>query len=187
LLTLFVLTSMACGTLDTVINKAAGSGDSNMQTVTSLWTDVLQMDGLNASQMDMPPFVKLAVRLIIGNLGRLNLQGQDQTTGTINWIVFTKDKTPDDVQNFYTNELMTSKGLDATQGSPCTSGSSQGAAPVGAVCLFSKTQDGKGIQLAILTAQDGTTKKNSVFFLRLEENATPVPAATLLNKTENKP
>jgi len=170
----FMLTTLACGILDSAINKATGGG--NMQTVSSLWSDVPPMDGLNASQMDMPPFVKLAMQLILGNLGKLNPDGQDQTTGTIDWIVFTTDKTPQDVQNFYTNELMTANGWDASENPPCTSGSEQGASQLGAVCVFAKTQDGKNTQLAILTAQDETTKQNNVFFLRLEENATPVPA-----------
>jgi hypothetical protein len=175
LFTLFILTSLACGMLDTVVNKATGG--ENMQTVASLWSDVPKMDGLEASQIDMPPFVKLAMRLVIGNMGRLNPQGQDQTTGMIDWIVFTTDKTPEDVQNFYTNDLMTANGWDKSD-SPCVSGSTQGAAQVGVICAFTKTQDGKNIQLAILTAQDDKTKKNNVFFLRLEETATPVPAPT---------
>ncbi len=176
LFVLLILTSLACGMLDTVVNKATG-GD-NLQTVTSLWSDVPQMDGLEPSQIDMPPFVKLAVRLVIGNMGKLNPEGQDQTTGTINWIVFTSSKTPEDVQNYYTNDLMKSNGWDSSEGSPCVSGSTQGAAQVGVICAFTKTQDGKNVQLAILTAEDEQSKKNNVFFLRLEENATPVPAPT---------
>jgi hypothetical protein len=175
LFAVLMLTSLACGMLDSAINKATG-GDENMQTVSSLWSDVPAMDGLNASQMDMPPVVKLAMKLILGNLGRLNPDGQDQTTGRIDWIVFTTDKTPEDVQNFYTNDLMTANGWDASESAPCTSGSEQGAAQLGAVCVFTKSQDGKSVQLAILTAQDETTKQNNVFFLRLEENGTPVPA-----------
>jgi hypothetical protein len=178
LFTLFILTSLACGLVDFAVNKATG-GD-NMQTVASLWSDVPKMDGLEASQMDMPPLVKVAVRLIIGNMGRLNPQGQDQTTGMIDWIVFTSDKTPEDVQNFYTSDLMTMapNSWDASENPPCVSGSTQGAAQVGVICAFTKTQDGKNVQLAILTAEDEKTKKNNVFFLRLEENATAVPAPT---------
>jgi hypothetical protein len=175
LFALFMLTSLACGLLDTVVNKATG-GDGNLQTVPSLWSDVPPMDGLNPSQMDMPPFVKLAVQLVIGNLGRLD--PQDQATGKIDWIVFTTDKTPEDVQNFYTDELMTANGWDASENSPCTSGSEQGVSQLGVICLFVKEQEGKNVQLAVLTSQDEQTKKNNVFFLRIEESATPVPAPT---------
>lgn len=172
LLTLFVLASLACGLIDTVTNQATGGG--NMQTVSSLWSDVPQMDGLTASQMDMPLPIKLIIRTLLGNLGRLNPQGQDQTTGMIDWIVFTTDKSSNDVQNFYTNERMTANGWNASENSTCLNGSEQGYPQIGVFCVFVKTQDGKGVQLAILTAQDDQTKKNNVFFLRLEESPTPV-------------
>jgi hypothetical protein len=174
LFALFISTSLACGLIDTAVNKATG-GD-NMQTVTDLWSDVPKMDGMDPSQMDMPPFVKLAVRLVIGNMGRLNPEGQDQTTGMIDWIAFTSDKTPEDIQSFYTKDLMTTNGWDSNESSPCVSGSTQGAAQVGVICAFTKTQDGKNVQLAILTAKDEQAKKNNIFFLRLEESATPVPS-----------
>ena len=177
LFALFVLASLAC--IDTVTNQAAtnqAAGREDMRTVSSLWSDVPQMDGLTASQMDMPTPLKLIIRTLLGNLGRLNPQGQDQTTGTIDWIVFTTDKSPQDVQNFYTNERMTANGWDASENSTCLNGSEQGFPQVGVFCVFVKTQDGKGVQLAILTAQDDQTKKNNVFFLRLEESPTPVPS-----------
>jgi hypothetical protein len=178
LLTLLILASMACGLTDTVINQATG-GNNNFQTVSSLWSDVPPMDGLTPSQMDnMPAFVKLAMRLILGNLGRLNPQGQDQSTGMIDWIAFTTDKSPQDVQNFYTNDLMTTSGWDSNADAPCISGSQQGAAQVGVICVFAKTQNSSSVQLAILTAQDEKTKQTTVFYLRLEETATPVPAPT---------
>lgn len=177
LLTVLILASLACGLTDTVISKATG-GNDNFQTASSLWSDVPPMDGLTASTLDMPPFVKLTIRLILGNLGRLNPQGQDQSTGTINWIAFTTDKTPQDVQNFYTNALMTANGWDSNADAPCFSGSQQGAAQVGVICVFAKTQNSNNVQLAILTVEDEKTKQTTVFYLRLEETATPVPAAT---------
>ena len=177
LLTLLILASMACGLTD-VISQATG-GNDNFQTVSSLWSDVPPMDGLTPSQMgDMPAFVKLAMRLILGNLGRLNPQGQDQSTGMIDWIVFTTDKSPQDVQNFYTKDLMTTNGWDSNADTPCLSGSQQGAAQVGVICVFTKNQNGNNVQLAIITAQDEQTKQTNVFYLRLEETGTPVPAAT---------
>lgn len=175
LLALLMFASIACGMTDNLINKTVGGAD-NMQTVPSLWSDVPPMDGLTASQLDsMPPFVKLAMRLILGNLGRLNPEGQDQSTGKIDWIVFTTDKSPQDVQNFYTNDLMTANGWDSSAESPCVSGSEQGAPELGAVCVFQTTADGRNVQLAILTAQDEQTKNTNVFYLRLEEAATAVP------------
>ena len=185
LLTLLILASISCGMIDTVANQAvdkATGGNENFQTVTTLWSDVPQMDGLTLSEMEnMPVFVKLALRFVIGNLGKLNGQGEDQSTGNIDWIVFVTDKSPQDVQNFYTNDLMTSNGWDSNEGTPCISGSGQGTpgtTEVGVVCVFAKSKEGKNTQLAIITAQDTSAKQTNVFFVRLEESATPVPAST---------
>ena len=181
LLTLLILTSISCGMIDTVVNQAvdkAAGGSENFQSVSSLWSDVPQMDGFGPSGLEkVPPFVKLALQLVIGNLGRLNGQGQDQTTGNIDWIAFTTAKTPQDVQSFYTNDLMASNGWDSNDSSPCISGNDQTSAQGSGVCVFSKTQDGKNVQLVIITGLDEGTKQTNVFFLRLEESGTPVPTS----------
>jgi len=181
LLAFFMLVTMACacGLTDKIISQATG-GDQNFQSTSTLWSDVPQMDGTELSPMeDMPPFVKLAMRFALGNLGKLNNAGEDQTTGNVDWIAFVTDKTPEDVQAFYTNDLMTSNGWDPND-TPCISGSAGGSTSTdaGMVCIFQKTQAGTGSQLVIITGEDPQTKKTNVFFLRLEELSTPVPGAT---------
>jgi hypothetical protein len=174
LLAVFALASLACGLIN-IVNNATG-GDDNYKAASSLWSDVPQMEGLKPSELEsLPPFIKLALRLILGNLGRLNPQGEDQTTGNIDWIVFTADKiTSDDVRNFYTNERMVDNGWDdAGQESTCVSGSEFGYSQIGAFCVFAKQKE--NIELAIIAAQDETTKQLNVFFLRLQANPTPVP------------
>jgi hypothetical protein len=173
LLTLVVLASMACGLLNNAVNQAVGGGE-NYQTVSSLWSDVPPMDGLQPSQMDLPLPIKLLMRTVLGNLGRLNPQGQDQTTGNIDWIVFTTAKSPMDVQNFYTNARMVAKGWDdAGQDSTCVSGSDSSSAQVGVVCVFQKQKE--NLQLAIIITEDTAAKQTDVFFLRLQANPTPIP------------
>jgi hypothetical protein len=169
-----ILATLACGLLDTAVNQAVGGGD-NLQKTASLWSDVPQMDGLKPSEMEsMPPFIKLAMRFILGNLGRLNPQGQDQTTGNIDWIVFTTDKTPDDVSNFYTNARMVARGWDdASQESTCVSGDQAGYSQIGVFCVFAKQKE--NVQLAVIAAQDEQTKQTNVFFLRLQAFPTPTP------------
>ena len=178
LLAVCMLASLACGMTDNLLNSAVNKavGDEGTFTSTStLWPDVPQMDGLTLSPLeDMPPFIKIAMRLILGNLGRLNGAGEDQKTGNVDWIAFTTDKTPQDVQNFYTNDLMTASGWD-TNDTPCVSGSEQGSAQVGAACIYQKTENGQLIQLLIMTAQDDQTKQNNVFYLRLQSAATSQP------------
>jgi len=173
LLTLVVLASLACGLLNNAVNQAVGGGE-NYQTVSSLWSDVPPMDGFQPSQMDLPLPVKLLMRTVLGNLGRLNPKGQDQTTGNIDWIVFTTTKSPTDVQNFYTNARMMAKGWDdAGQDSSCVSGDNSSTAQVGVVCAFQKQKE--NLQLAIIVTEDASTKQTDVFFLRLQANPTPTP------------
>ncbi len=177
LLTLVVLASLGCGLLNSAVNQAvnqAAGGGSNYQAVTSLWSDVPPMDGLQPSQMDLPLPIKLLMRTVLGNLGRLNPQGQDQTTGNIDWIVYTTAKSPTDVQNFYNNARMVSKGWDdAKQESTCVSGNDSSSAQVGVMCAFQKQKE--NIQLAIIITEDASTKQTDVFFLRLQETPTPTP------------
>jgi hypothetical protein len=170
---LLALATLACGLLNNAVNQAVG-GNNNYTAVSTLWSDVPPMDGLQPSQMDLPLPIKLVMRTIIGNMGRLNPQGQDQTTGNIDWIVFTTDKTPDDVANFYTNARMVAGGWDdAGQDSTCVSGSNTGSSEVGVFCVFEKQKE--NIQLAIIAGQDSQTKKTNVFFLRLQSFPTAVP------------
>ncbi len=169
---------LACSVIDTVVNQAASKavgGSDNLTVISQLWSDVPRMDGLTPSQMDLPLPVKLLMRAVLGNLGRLNKPGENQTTGNIDWIVFTTAKTSDDVKNFYTNARMTAQGWQASQNSTCVSGSAQGVAQVGVFCAFRKRAGSQESDLLIVAASDDQTKQTDVFFLRLDYAATPTP------------
>ncbi len=179
-LTALVLAASACGVVNTLtggaVNQLTGGDSGNMKTVAALWSDVPKMDGLTPSQMDMPLPIKLVMRTVIGNLGRLNQAGEDQTTGNIDWIVFTSSKTAADVQNFYTNKRMTANGWEASDQSTCTNGSDAGITQAGVLCAFQKQQGDTQTELLVIAAQDDQTKQTNVFFLRLEVAGTPTPS-----------
>ena len=165
---------LACGLTNTVGNAVTG-GDQ-YKPAAELWSDVPKIDGLTPGQMeDLPLPVKLLMRTIIGNMGKLNPAGTDQTTGSIDWISFNSSGTPEDIKNFYTPERMSAAGWDQTDNSTCLSGSEQGMPQVGAFCVFGKEQNGLQTMLAIFATQDESTKQTSAFFLRLETAATPTP------------
>ncbi len=176
LIVIVVLLSMtlACGALN--LNNLVGGGD-NYKSAAELWSDVPRMDGLTPSELeDLPLPVKLLMRTVLGNLGRLNPQGEDQTTGNIDWIAFNSTGTPDDVKNFYTPDLMAANGWERSEQSTCVNGSDQGVSQVGVFCVFGKNQNALETYLAIIASQDENTKQTSVFFLRLERAATtPTP------------
>jgi hypothetical protein len=162
---------LACGALNSLVG-----GDSGYKPASELWSDVPRMDGLTPSELeDLPLPIKLLMRTLLGNLGRLNAEGEDQTTGSIDWISFNSTGTPEDFKNFYTPERMAADGWEQTDDSTCLSGSDQGMPQVGAFCVFGKQENGLQTFLAVFATQDETTKQTSAFFLRLETAATPTP------------
>ncbi|HET6845805.1 MAG TPA: hypothetical protein VFH29_03165 [Anaerolineales bacterium] len=162
---------LACGLTNTITNTVTG-GDT-FKPAAQLWSDVPPMPGLTTSAAeDLPLPVKLLMRTILGNLGRLNPQGTDQTTGNIDWISYELNGTPQDVSNFYTADLMTANGWEADSTNACASGAATGASGSGAFCGFKKTENGTEKILGIIATQEDTSKPTSVFFLRLETAAT---------------
>ncbi len=167
-----VSVSIACGAINTATSKLI-DGNSNLTVASQLWSDVPKMDGLTPSQMEMPLGVKLVMRTVLGNLGHLNKEGEDKTTGNIDWIVFTTTKTPDDVRNFYSNARMAAQGWETGKQEQCLSGSEQGMAQIGVLCVYQKRAGTKETGLAIIAVSDEQTKQTDVFFLRLEAAGTP--------------
>lgn len=154
--------SLACGLVNTVVNKAIGGGD-NMRAVSQLWNDVPTMDGMGAAQqIQMPIWLKAITGPILDGI----LKGSDEgsSAGHWDWTAFTlKGKTPQDVQDFYTPERMAQSGWQQSE-SGCTALADQGS-----LCIFSKKgQDGKTTGLVIIAATDDDKKEMSVFFLRAE-------------------
>lgn len=171
MLLLVAAAMLACGALNTVTDTVTG-GDT-FKPAAQLWSDVPPMGGLTPSELeDLPLPVKLLMRTIIGNLGRFNAEGEDQTTGNIDWISYNSAGTPADVSAFYTPELMAANGWQTDSGTVCASGSATGLAESGVFCSFTKTEGGTEKLLAIIATQEDATKPTGVFFLRLEVPAT---------------
>jgi hypothetical protein len=68
------------------------------------------MDGLTTSEIEMPLPMKLALRTMLNNLWRFDDKGENKTHASGDWIVFTTNARPTDVQKFYTNDHMASFG-----------------------------------------------------------------------------
>jgi len=129
------------------------------------------MEGLVSSEANMPIFVKVLMRTALNNLGRLNKEGEDKTKSTGDWAVFSTPKTAQDVQNFYTNDRMTSFGSwEASKNSTCLNGSQYNFS--GVACVFRKVVNKRGIGLLIVAASDEQKKQTNVFFVRVETDET---------------
>ncbi len=173
LLSLFMLTSLGCGLLNTIankaINKAIGS-DKNMTAVASLWSDVPPMDGMTtAQQIEMPAWLKALINPIMDTMMKSLNNGTDM--GHWDWTAFNlSGKTPADVQTFYTPERMGAFSWQQAD-SACVPMTDQGV-----LCSFTKEESGKTTGLIIVAATDAQTKETSVFFLRAEGvPGTPTP------------
>lgn len=161
------------------------TGDQNLKKVGDLWSDVPRMDGLALSEAEMPMYVKVLMRTVLNNLGRLNNANEDQTHSTGDWAVFTTAKVGDDVRNFYTNERMTNFGKwDASNKSTCLNGSEYGFS--GVACVFKKSSNNRGIGLLIVAAQDQEKKQTTVFFVRVETDDKPATNKQANTATSSK-
>ncbi len=157
-----LMTVMSCSLVD----KFTGGGQE-MIKVGELWSDVPRMEGLNPSETEMPIGIKLILRTIIGNLGRMNKEGEPRDTGNIDWTAFSGSKTPAEIQSFYSNDRMASAGNWKTgKDSSCVDGKDSGVD--GVLCIFQKEVDKRQVGLVILAIQDEKSKLSSVYYLRLE-------------------
>jgi hypothetical protein len=170
-LVILTLVVLSCGLADR-LERVTGS-DKDFERTSELWTDVPRIDGLDPSEMEMPIAIKVIMRTVLNNLWRLNKEGEgDKTPVSGDWIVFTTAKTPVDVQDFYTNDRMTSFGSwEESKKSTCLDGKESGID--GALCVFKKVANGKDIGLAIIALKDDSTKQTNLFFLRVEQDAKP--------------
>jgi hypothetical protein len=159
----FALASIACGAIDTITGS-----ETDLQTVSQLWSDVPRMDGLTPSDIEMPAFIKLLMRTVMSQV----LAGG---TGGGDWIAFNTDHSPDDVGAFYTNERMAGEGWLSSDNSTCLSGGDQGIAEVGLFCAFVKEEGGRQIGLMIIASPVEETQQTSVVFIRVENQATATP------------
>ena len=68
-----IITATSCRVIKTL------TGDEDLKKVGDLWSDVPRMEGLAASEAEMPVQVKLLMRYALNNLWRLNKEGEDKT------------------------------------------------------------------------------------------------------------
>ena len=151
------LALIGCGSINP-LHKS----DDNWKTVSELWSDVPKMDGLSASKLEMPFYIKLMMRTALNQIAG----GGGHDTG--DWIVFDTSKTVDDVKTFYTNDRMAANGWEKSDKSTCVSGGQYGAPQVGMVCLFVKHSADKDVGLMIIPAKSDEAGQINVWFVRVE-------------------
>lgn len=131
-------------------------GDKNAGTVSELWSDVPPFQGATKAEIEIP----LGMRLLIRGM----------TQGKVNFISFRTDKSAQEVKDFYSVERMKAAGWAAND-KGCT-GDTEDSKNHGAVCLFSKKNNGKEEALAIIVAQDEKLPDTNIFYARVDATQT---------------
>lgn len=160
---LVALASLACS-----LTGLLPGGETGVRTSNELWSDVPKMDGLGASDMELP----FVARIFMESMMSAVLSGD---TGDGEVAVFSTSQSFADVQAFYTNERLAASGWAASEQDTCFSGSDQGVQGVGLFCVFYKENASTQTGLVILATPGEQAGQTSLFFIRLENLATPSP------------
>ena len=132
------------------------AGDKNAGTVSELWSDVPPFQGATKAEIEIP----LGIRLLIRGM----------TQGKVNFISFRTDKPAQEVKDFYSVDRMKAVGWIAND-KGCT-GDTEDTKNHGAICLFSKKNNGKDEALAIIVAQDEKLPDTNIFYARVDATST---------------
>lgn len=132
------------------------AGDKNAGTVSELWPDVPPFQGATKAEIEIP----LGMRLLIRGM----------TRGKMNFISFRTDKSAEEVKGFYSVDRMKAAGWIAND-KGCT-GDTEDTKNHGAICLFSKKNNGKDEALAIIVAQDEKQPDTNIFYARVDTTNT---------------
>ena len=128
------------------------AGDKNAGTVSQLWPDVPPLEGATKADLEIP----LGVRLMIRTMAQ----------GKVNFISFRTSKTAQEVKDFYSNDRMKAAGWLAND-KGCM-GDTEDTKNHGAMCLFSRKDQGKEEALAIIVAQDEKLPETNIFYARID-------------------
>ena len=142
--------TLACGMVNTLM------GGRSSGTVAELWADVPRMDGMTKAELDFPLAARLALQAV--------------SQGKMDFVAYSTDATPQAVLDYYTLERMNGSGWNAQDGTGCFGDAETSS--TGAICVFTKTTDGKEEVLGIVAANDESIGKTAIFFARIDTTQT---------------
>lgn len=145
LLTGLLLFTSACGMVGSLLGGSSGG------TVDELWSDVPPVPGATQADLEMPLAARLAIQAML--------------QGRMNFIAYTTDQTPNEVEALYTVETMQAQGWNVENTPGCVTDQSEG---LGAICFFGKEDGAQEEGLAIVIAIDDDTNETNVFYARID-------------------
>jgi hypothetical protein len=121
-------------------------------TVGELWADVPPVPGASKADMEMPLAARLAIQAML--------------QGRMDFIAYTTDQTPTQVQAIYSQEAMAAQGWNVDDVPGCVGDTS--AEDMGGICFFGKREGDRDYGLAIVVAVDEDTRQTNIFYARID-------------------
>jgi len=166
----FTLAALAIASLACNVASLLPGGGEGLTTTSELWSDVPRVDGLQASDLELPLTARIFMEAWVG-------AAFSEGNGDADVAVFRTQQTAADLQAFYTNERMTASGWAASDGeeSTCFTGEAQGVAEIGLFCVFARDEASAETALILIAIPSEQAGNLEVFFVRLEAQPTPTP------------
>lgn len=162
LLSAVMATTTGCGAVSSLVGGSGGA------KTTTMWADVPAIDGATQSNVDLPLPIRLAMKAFITAAANSDGSNNDARLENFDFIAYTTAKTPEEIKNFYTTEMMAGQGWNVKDQPGCAGGDAASAAVAGAFCLFGRDEDGKQAALVIVAAQDDKSKETQVWYARFD-------------------
>jgi len=159
LITVVLLASLACGPLGSL------PGASSAGTASSLWPDVPAFPGADKVDLEMP----LVMRLAVEAASKAVMSEAGDAGGNFEFIAYTTNDAPEDVQAFYSNERMAAEGWSEDEAPGCSTFATGEEEVGGGMCVFGKkgAEQDSALFIVIGTEEGGET---SVFYVRIDAN-----------------
>jgi hypothetical protein len=160
--------TMACGIVNGVRSAIGGS-----KTTSELWADVPAFDGAKKADIDLPLPVQLMFK---GMLAAGNQESSDTKLNDVEAAIYSTDKSPAEVTQFYTQELMKSNGWTLPDQPGCDNATLADAQQIqalsGSICIFGKQGSNKDKKeftaLFIMVQREESAKDTVIYYGRVE-------------------
>jgi hypothetical protein len=165
-----LLLTLACGPLGNLGDVVTG-GEAG--TASSLWSDVPPYAGADKVDLEMP----LVMRLAVEAASKAVMSEAGDAAGNLEFIAYTTNDAPEDVQAFYSNERMAAQGWSEDEAPGCTAFAAGEEELGGGMCVFGKkgARQDSALFIVIGTEEDGQT---SVFYVRIDANPEAMATAS---------
>lgn len=151
-----------CGIAGRIANSVTNSSVPSTSS-SELWPDVPPFPGSERSDVSLPIVIRKIVETVITS--SQDSKSSDFQIKSFDFVGRTTDKTPDDINAFYTTQMMASSGWNAKDQPGCKTG---GDSPMqgGAFCIFGKNEGNDVTIVAIIATRSSEKEPANIFYIR---------------------